>query len=654
MCGIVGIFDLQGKRAIERAALERMNQSQLHRGPDQGGLHLEPGLGLGHRRLSIIDLGGGRQPLFNEDGSVVVVYNGEIYNFQALMRELGRFGHQFRSHCDTEVIVHAWEQWGARCVEHFRGMFAFALWDRKQHTLFLARDRLGVKPLYYAESDDGCLLFGSELKSLLTHAALPRELDPAAVEDYFAYGYVPEPRTILRAARKLAPGHTLTVRAGLPCPAPQRYWDVPFAPHAPAGEAQAGEELIERLREAVRIRLVAEVPLGAFLSGGVDSSAVVALMAGEMAGPVNTCSISFGDPAFNESAYADQVAQRYRTRHHALQVEQDDFALIDRLAGLYDEPFADSSALPTYRVCQLARQRVTVALSGDGGDENLAGYRRYRWHLHEERLRALLPLALRRPAFGLLGRLYPKADWAPRVLRAKSTFEALARDSVDAYFHGVSLLTDAMRARLFSADFRRSLDGYRAVEVLRRHAAASPARDPLSQIQYLDLKTYLPGDILTKVDRASMAHGLEVRVPLLDHELVEWISGLPPEWKLRGGEGKYLFKKALRPYLDDTILYRKKMGFSVPLAAWFRGPLRERLRQRLLATTLADTGMFNMDCVRTLLAQHDSGRRDHSAALWSLLMFESFLRQVLPRTLAGTTSPTIDRHQQAQPQTYQS
>ncbi|HAT32731.1 MAG TPA: asparagine synthetase B [Janthinobacterium sp.] len=633
MCGIVGIIDMQGGREIDAAQLRRMNDSQRHRGPDAGGVHLEPGVGLGHRRLSIIDLAGGQQPLFNEDGSVVVVFNGEIYNFQELVRELSLFGHQFRTHSDTEVIVHAWEQWGERCVERFRGMFAFGLWDRKQRTLFLARDRLGIKPLYYAVTGEAHLLFGSELKSLLAHPGLARELDPLAVEDYFAYGYVPEPRTIFRGALKLAPGHSLTVRPGAAGPVLKQYWDLPFAPHAPMSEAAAADELIARLREAVEIRLVAEVPLGAFLSGGVDSSAVVALMAGALDQPVNTCSISFGDPAFNESAYADMVAARYHTRHHALQVEQDDFALIDQLAGLYDEPFADSSALPTYRVCQLARQRVTVALSGDGGDENLAGYRRYRWHLHEERLRAMLPLGLRRPLFGLLGQAYPKADWAPRFLRAKTTFEALARDSVAAYFHGVSLLSDGQRARLFSASLTHSLNGYRAVEVLRRHALASPATDALSRIQYLDMKTYLPGDILTKVDRASMAHGLEVRVPLLDHRLVEWISGLPSELKLRGGVGKYIFKKALRPYLPDEILYRGKMGFSLPLAQWFRGPLRERLRQRLLGPTLAETGMFNQAFLRELLEQHQSGRRDHSAALWSLLMFEAFLRQVLAQPL---------------------
>ncbi|MES2740001.1 MAG: XrtA/PEP-CTERM system amidotransferase [Pseudomonadota bacterium] len=637
MCGIVGIMDLQGARAFDPALLADMNRSLLHRGPDEGGVHLEPGVALGHRRLSIIDLASGQQPLFNEDGSVALVFNGEIYNFQELARQLLGLGHRFRTHSDTEVIVHAWEQWGERCVDRLRGMFAFALWDRKLRALFLARDRLGVKPLYYATPGDGSVVFGSELKALLAHPGVSRELDALAVEDYFAYGYVPEPRTILRQARKLAPGHTLLLRQGQAMGQPARYWDIPFAPHPAMSEADAGAELIERLREAVKIRLVAEVPLGAFLSGGVDSSAVVAMMA-DGGAPVTTCSIGFGDPAFDESAHAAAVAERYRTRHHALRVEQDDFGLIDQLAVLYDEPFADSSALPTYRVCQLARQRVTVALSGDGGDESLAGYRRYRAHLHEERLRAALPLALRRPVFGMLGRLYPKADWAPRFVRAKTSFEALARDSVGAYFHSVSLMDDAMRSRLFSPALRHSLNGYHALEVLSRHAAASPARDALSAVQYLDLKTYLPGDILTKVDRASMAHGLEVRGPLLDQELVAWMSGLPPAFKLHGGEGKYLFKKALRPYLPDSILYRKKMGFSLPLASWLRGPLRERLRQRLLGPVLSQCGLFDMAYIAQLIAQHQSGRRDFSAPLWSLLMFEAFLRQVLPRPAVAVAS----------------
>ena len=629
MCGIVGLFDTRGKKEIDRQLLGRMNQIQIHRGPDEGELYAEPGMGFGHRRLSIMDVSSGQQPLFNEDGSVVVVFNGEIYNFQELAKELAALGHTFRTHCDTEVIVHAWEEWGEHCVDRFRGMFAFGLWDRNQETLFLARDRLGIKPLYYSLLEDGTFIFASELKALLAHPDFIRDMDPHAIEDYFAYGYIPEPRTIFRQAFKLSPAHTLKLQSGQSTPRISQYWDVPFTPHDSMSVSEAQEELIVRLRESVKIHLMTEVPLGAFLSGGVDSSAVVAMMANLMEEPVNTCSISFGDPAFNESQYAQKVADRYHTRHNVEQVGQDDFDLIDKLACLYDEPFADSSAMPTYRVCELARKRVTVALSGDGGDENLAGYRRYRWHLYEERTRSMLPLGLRKPLFGLLGNLYPKADWAPKVLRAKSTFEALARDSVEGYFHSVSIMKDSMRQRLFSASFNRSLQGYQAVEVLRAHADKCPVQDPLSRVQYLDMKTYLVGDILTKVDRASMAHALEVRVPLLDHKLVEWISGLPVSFKLRGQEGKYLFKRALEPYLPDDILYRDKMGFSVPLASWFRGPLRQRVNDALMGPILADTGIFNKSFLQEMLDQHQSGRRDYSAPLWTLLMFESFLRNVL-------------------------
>ena len=626
---MVGIFDTRGRRRIDRGLLARMNDSQLHRGPDEGGLHTEPGLGLGHRRLSIIDLSSGQQPLFNEDGSVVVVYNGEIYNFPQLMKELSAAGHQFRTRCDTEVIVHAWEEWGENCVQRLRGMFAFALWDRSRRRLFLARDRLGIKPLFYATLPDGQLIFGSELKALLVHPGLKRELDPRAVEDYFAYGYIPEPKTIFQSVHKLAPGHTVSFGPGQPEPAPRRYWDVPFAPLPAMSAAEAADELRQRIREAVNIRLIAEVPLGAFLSGGVDSSAVVATMAGLSGKPVNTCSIAFGDPAYNEADYAARVAGRYRTRHHVEHVDADDFELIDKLAQVYDEPFADSSALPTYRVCELARKHVTVALSGDGGDENLAGYRRYRWHLYEERLRSRLPLGLRRPLFGALGQLYPKADWAPRVLRAKSTLEALARDSVAGFFHSVSLLGDPLRARLFSPAFKSSLQGYHAVDVLREHDRQAPTDHPLGRVQYLDLKTWLVGDILTKVDRASMAHALEVRVPLLDHQLVEWMSGLPATLKLRGREGKYLLKKASEPLLPHDILYRPKMGFSIPLAAWFRGPLRERVREMIGGSTLSDSGMFNPRFLQQLVDHHQSGRSDHSTALWALLMFDVCQRRLV-------------------------
>jgi asparagine synthase (glutamine-hydrolysing) len=625
MCGIVGVMDLTGRRPICRELVSRMNETQLHRGPDESGLHLEPGLGLGHRRLSIIDLSTGQQPLFNEDGSVVVVFNGEIYNYRELIPQLAGLGHSFRTKSDTEVIVHAWEQWGEGCVTRFRGMFAFALWDRNSSTLFLGRDRLGVKPLYYALTSDQQFIFGSELKSLLAHPGLRRDLDPLAIEEYFALGYVPDPRTIYAGAQKLPPAHTLTLRRGGPVPQPREYWDVRFTLDNRISQQDAQAELIERLKESVRLRMISEVPLGAFLSGGVDSSAVVAMMAGVSADPVNTCSISFSDPAYDEAAYARQVAERYRTRHRVETVDADDFDLIDVLARTYDEPYADSSALPTYRVCQLARKHVTVALSGDGGDESFAGYRRYRMHALEERLRSALPIAVRRPAFGVLGKMYPKADWAPKLFRAKTTFQALARTSVDAYFHSVSVLRDDMRIRLYSRAFKARLDGYSAAEVFRRHAGRAGTDDALALVQYLDLKTYLVGDINTKVDRASMAHSLEVREPLMDHPLVEWLASLPSSLKVRGQEGKHLLKKTMEPYLPQEILYRPKMGFAVPLAQWFRGPLRQRVRDAILGPELAHTDMFDEKYLRRLLDAHQSGVRDYSSPLWSLLMFQAFL-----------------------------
>ncbi len=626
MCGITGIFDTRSARPVAHPVLHRMNESQTHRGPDEGSLHIEPGVGLGHRRLSIIDVATGQQPLFNEDGSVVVVFNGEIYNYQDLIPELQALGHVFHTKSDTEVIVHAWEAWGEACVDRFRGMFAFALWDRNRAAFFMARDRLGVKPLFYAVLDDGMLLFGSELKSLLAHGGLRREIDPHAVEEYFALGYVPEPRTIFKQAKKLPPAHTLVIRRGQPVPEPRRYWDVRFTLDNRCSEAEAQEELMRRLAESVKLRMIAEVPLGAFLSGGVDSSAVVAVMAGQSAEPVNTCSIAFDDPAFNESEFAQMVADRYKTNHFVETVRSDDFGLVDTLAKLYDEPYADSSAIPTYRVSQLARKRVTVALSGDGGDETFGGYRRYRLHMMEESMRAALPDGVRRPLFGMLGRLYPKADWAPRVLRAKTTFEGIARTSVEAYFHSMSQLRQPMRSQLYSARFKAELGGYEAIEVFKRHAARAGTDDPLALIQYIDLHTYLVGDINTKVDRASMAHSLEVREPLMDHPLVEWAATLPSSFKLKGNNGKAFFKKALEPSLPNEVLYRPKMGFSVPLARWFRGPLKARMRSALLDGPMLDSGLFNAGVVQQMMEQHESGRRDHSTPLWTLLMFDAFLR----------------------------
>lgn len=628
MCGITGIIDLREKRTVDLPLIKAMNDSQHHRGPDQEGIFSAPGVALAHKRLSIIDLASGQQPMVSPDNQEILVFNGEIYNYLELRKTLIAQGIKFTTHSDTEVILHGWRVWGPDVVSKLRGMFAFAIWDSKQHQLFLARDRLGIKPLFYSWLDNGFFIFGSELKSLLKHPRLDKSIRPESVEEYFAYGYIPEPATIFRKVHKLAPGHVLHVEANSSDITQRQYWDVPLTANTSVGnEADVLQTIREKILDAVQVRLVAEVPLGAFLSGGVDSSAVVAMMAQADPNPVKTCSISFDVADFDEAHYAQMVAERYHTEHEVKTVDHDDFSLVDKLAALYDEPYADSSAIPTYRVCELARQKVTVALSGDGGDENFAGYRRYRWHMIEEGVRNRMPLMWRRPIFGFLGSVYPKADWAPRIFRAKATFQAMARDSIEAYFHSVSILDDERRSQLFDNQFKRSLNGYQAHEVLKYHAERAPAEDMLSMIQYLDMKTYLVGDILTKVDRASMAHALEVRVPLLDHQLVEYVAALPTEYKLRGSEGKYALKKAFEPLLPHEVLYRQKMGFAVPLAKWFRGPLKDRLESRLLGEQMLSTGYFNRNNLRTLIDQHLSGRRDNSAPLWTLLMFDAFLKE---------------------------
>lgn len=644
MCGIAGIVDLKGRQPINEDLLKAMNDRLAHRGPDGSGVHMEPGIALAHRRLSIVDLAAGQQPMYNEDHSVCIVFNGEIYNFQELVPELVALGHVFRTRCDTEVIIHAWEQWGTDCLQRMNGMFAFALWDRNRRQVFLARDRLGVKPLFHATLPDGTLLFASELKSLLLHPALPRKLLPRAIEDYLTFGYVPEPDTIYDGIHKLEPGHCMLLEAG-GRQTIHRYWDLDsqrFGSHRPA-EADARAELMHHLTGAVRRRLISEVPLGAFLSGGVDSSAVVAVMAGLMGDSVKTCSIAFDDPDYDESTYAREVARLYHTDHSERTVEVDDFGLLETLVGTYDEPYADSSAIPTYRVCAAARERVTVALSGDAGDENFAGYRRYRLFAGEESIRSLIPAAIRRPVFGLLGRYYPKLDWAPRVFRGKTTFQALARDSVGAYLHGVSLTKPDSRHQLYSRAFSSKLQGYDSRAVFDRHVRGRDFPDALSMVQYLDLKTYLVGDILTKVDRASMAHSLEVRGPFLDYQFIEWAATLPASYKLRGGVGKYLLKKTLEPLLPNDILYRKKMGFAVPLARWFRGPLNARVRALPDSPFLNADGIFDQQGLRMLVDRHLSGQRDFSMGIWSLLMLEGFLRSPAPTWEAATACHALSR-----------
>ncbi len=627
MCGITGIVDLKERRSIDANLLARMNQSLAHRGPDGDGFHFEAGVGFGHRRLSIIDLEGGKQPLYNEDHTVVVTYNGEIYNFKTLEAELRARGHVFRTRCDSEVIVHAWEEWGEACLERFNGMFAFAIWDRNTQTLFLARDRIGIKPLYYTILSDGRLLFASELKALMLSEDVPRRFDPTAIEDYFAFGYVPDPKSIFVGVHKLEPGHCVVFRRGSSVGVPRRYWDVPLFGHTGQDLANdSAEAVATALKEAVRRRLVADVPLGAFLSGGIDSSAVVAMMREIGVDDLLTCFIGFNEPEYDESRFARLVAQLKHTDHKSEIVEATDFGLLDRLASIFDEPFFDSSAIATYRVCQLARRHVTVALSGDGGDENFIGYRRYRRFQTEERFRAALPFAIRRSIFGALASLYPSLNWAPRAFRAKATFQSLARSAAQAYFHGVTISSDAARAELYTRAFAKDLQGYRAEQVFERHLNDREFSDPLRLVQYLDFKTYLPGDILTKVDRASMANSLEVRVPFLDYEFVEKIAALPTEFKLRGGESKYGLKKALEPYLPQDVLYRRKMGFSVPLKSWLRGALAQYASNAINGERLRDCGIFEPQRLATLIDEHRMHRRNHSAILWSLLMFDGFLR----------------------------
>lgn len=628
MCGITGIVDLAGRRPIEERLLEAMNSRLHHRGPDGDGFHFEPGVGLGHRRLSIIDLEGGRQPLYNEDHTVVVTFNGEIFNFMEIEAELLKRGHTFRTRCDTEVIVHAWEEWGEQCVDRFNGMFAFAVWDSRKQHLFIARDRLGVKPLYYCVLPDKRLLFASELKALLVHPDVPRRIDPTAVEEYFTFGYVPDPKTIYRDIHKLEPGCYLSISRAAANVKPVRYWDVPlFGQRNPGDSAQWEAELRERLQESVRKRLVSDVPLGAFLSGGIDSSAVVAMMREIGTSKILTCSIGFKEARYDESQYAQMVAVAKHTDHKTEVVEASDYQLLESLVDIYDEPYADSSAIPTYRVCELARKHVTVALSGDGGDENFIGYRRYKLFAMEERFRNRIPQSFRRHVFGALGRWYPKLDWAPRVLRGKTTFQALARGTVDAYLHGVSHATEEMRALLFNDSFKRELQGYTAREVFHGHTRDKSFDDALSLVQYLDFKTYLPGDILTKVDRASMAHSLEVRTPFLDYEFVEWAARLPSSIKLKGGEGKSILKSALKPLLPHEVLYRSKMGFAVPIDMWFRGSLRSHIAEVVKGERLAQCGVFDPARLHQIVDDHQSGQRDYSATLWSLLMFDGFLKK---------------------------
>ena len=599
-----------------------------HRGPDGQGVWTAPGVGLGHLRLSIIDVAGSPQPMASSDGRAMLVFNGEIYNFRELRAELKGHGAQFHTDGDSEVILAAWQHWGPACVSRLHGMFAFAIYDQTTRQLFLARDRLGVKPLFYAPLSDGSLAFASELKGLLAHPLLRRDIDPLAVEDYLTWGYVPDHRSFVAGVHKLPAGHTLLLAHDKPLPQPQQYWDVSFADRRQGRTADLEAELLHLLRQAVTSRMVADVPLGAFLSGGVDSSAVVALMAEASSSPVKTCSIGFDVGALDESSYAEQVARKFATDHRARQVSADDFEHVDELAAMFDEPFADGSALPTWRVCQLARETVTVALSGDGADEAFAGYRRHKFQHGEDRARSFIPQALRGPVLGGLGSLYPKADWAPRPLRAKTTLLSLAGSSEAGYARAVAILPPELRQSLYSPEFLRLRGDYRAEQPFEALMRGAPARSGLDRAQYADLKFWLPGDILTKVDRTSMAVSLEAREPLLDHRLIEFAASLPEGLRLKRGQGKWLLKKTMQRYLPEEILYRPKQGFVTPISQWLRGPLAGSARAIGSSAALARTGWFDGNTLSAMAEAHISGRSDHGRMLWQLLMLDKAIARL--------------------------
>jgi asparagine synthase (glutamine-hydrolysing) len=633
MCGLAGILN-DPARVPDPGALAVMARALAHRGPDAEGLWADGPAGLAHRRLSIIDLAGGDQPIANEDGSVHVVFNGEIYNYRQLRNRLEKAGHAFRTHSDTEVLVHLYEDLGEDLVHPLRGMFAFALWDARQRLLLLARDRVGIKPLYYGRHD-GAWLFASEPKALLAHPGMPRDLDPAALEDYLALGMVPGGRCIFRHLHKLPPGHLLTLRPGQPTAEPRRYWRLRIEPD----EKPSAEEWVEAVRakvaEAVRVHLIADVPVGAFLSGGIDSSAVVTEAAGpvgqasRLAGEMQTFSIGFREEAFSELPHARRIAERFGTRHVEEVVTPDAVSLLDDLSLYFDEPFADSSALPTFLVSALAARHVKVVLSGDGGDEAFGGYRRYAHDLAEGRLRKRLPGWLRRGVLGPLARAWPRADWLPRPLRAKTLLTNLALDPAAAYANTLSVCRPPLRRRLLAPDVAAALDGHDPGRSLCDEHALAPAGDDLAGMIAADTAVILPDDFLVKVDRASMAHGLEVRPPLLDHELLELAARIPSRYKVHRGQTKWVLKEAYRDRLPDDILRRPKQGFEIPTDAWLRGPLRGRFEDTVLTPGARVAGLISRPTARKLFDAHLRGTGRHGAVLWSLLVLASWAERYL-------------------------
>ena len=616
MCGIAG--KLSTTAPVDRELLDRMCAVVTHRGPDSRGIFLDDGVGLGIQRLRVIDLETGDQPVYNEDRSVVVVLNGEIYNYRELRAELERRGHRFATHGDTEVIVHLYEDEGAECVQALRGMFAFALWDRRRHVLLLARDRVGKKPLFYAD-DGASLWFGSEAKSILEDPSVDRAVDYDAIDSYLQLQYVPHPLSAFQSIRKLPPAHTLVWQDGRA--EVSRYWKLSYRPAALADERDAHELIREQLLEATRLRLRSDVPLGAFLSGGVDSSAVVAAMAMEAPGRVRTFSIGFDEATHDETDYAREIAERFDTEHHELRVRPDAIEILPQLVWHYGEPFADSSAIPSFYLAQLTREHVTVALNGDGGDENFAGYRKYVSQQAAERL-AALPRPARRALRSLTAPLSGDGRGDSVSARLKRITEASLLTGADRYATSVAVLTEAERERLYTADFLASLQQRTAPLVKRVPYADSDAEDEINRSLDVDVQTYLPGALLVKMDIASMAHSLEVRSPLLDHRFMELAASLPGSWKLSGRTTKHVFKDALRAWLPDHILDRPKSGFGVPLRRWFRADLRRLPEEILLDPRSTARGLFRTEAIRELIEAHRRGTADHANQIWALIQLE--------------------------------
>jgi len=628
MCGITGVFHFDRDRPVDRPLLDRSTDVIAHRGPDGRGTYIDGSLGLGHRRLAIIDTtDAASQPLSNEDETVWIVFNGEIYNFQSLKEELEKKGHRFRSRSDTETIVHLYEELGEKVVERLRGMFAFAIWDRKRQELFLARDRIGKKPLYYW-TDGRTLRFGSEIKAILEDLSVPREPDLEALDHYLTLGYVPAPETAFKGVRKLPPGHTLTLgRDGVL--RVRRYWELTMGPKRTDGLDRIEEEILETLDEATRLRMISDVPLGAFLSGGIDSSAVVASMQRASSTPVRTFAIGFEEKAWDESGYARLVAEHVKTDHAELFLKPDSLEAVERLAWHYGEPFADSSLLPTSAVSKLARSKVTVVLSGDGGDEVFCGYGRYMAMRVEEKLEALpYPLRLlgyRRPVARLLELLGvgETTNLSDHLLHARWRRYL---PMVERYFTQIEVGSPEVKKRVMGADAVRALGGHDARLLLRERIEKSDGENWTEKCAHADFTTYLPDDICVKVDVASMAYGLETRAPLLDHVLVEKVARLPFALKVKGVTGKWILRRALRERLPETTLTRKKMGFGVPIEVWFRGGFSKLLEDVLLDKRSRERGVLDTAGVRGLIDEHKA-RGGQQYALFSLLMLEIWFRQ---------------------------